>query len=133
MPSDSDAIRAIAEEYASAVSSDDLDRLIAIFTDDAHFLTPDAPELVGTDAIRSWVKEKNFDPFVVQEQIAVTHLDMTDSWAYGRGTFAASVTPRGGGDELSGVGKWIGSFAKQSDGGWKWASLIFNWDAPLGS
>ena len=133
MPSDIDAIHAVVEEWAIAVSADDLDQFMQVFTEDARMIPPDAPGLRGKDAIRSFGKENFFDPFLMREEISLDKLDMGESRAYGRGRYTLWVTPRDGGDEVSETGEFTGGFSKESDGSWKWSSVIFNRDAPLGS
>ena len=133
MPSDIDAIHAVVEEWATAVSADDLDQFIQIFTEDARFIPSDAPGLRGKDAIRSFGKENFFDPYLMRGEISLDKLDVGESRAIGSSRYMLWVTPRDGGDEVSETGEFTGAFSKESDGSWKWSSVIFTRDAPLGS
>ena len=48
-----EAINEVHEEHRSAINSGDVDRAIAVFTDDAVLMSPDQPVAVGKDAIQS--------------------------------------------------------------------------------
>ncbi len=133
MPSDADAIRALSDEWVAAANEDNLDRWMEIFTDDAIFMAPDTPIQEGKLAIRDWVKEAFFDVFDITLDNAVVDIDIADNFAYARLTSSFTGVPKGGGDALRAIGKAVAGFQKQADGSWKYSSVIFNWDAPMGS
>ena len=133
MPSDADAIRALSDEWVAAANEGDLDRWIDVFAEDANFMAPDVPMVVGKQAIYDWAKESFFDVFDMHLDNAIVELDISDDWACGRFTSSFTGTPKDGGDTIKAIAKGLALFEKQSDGTWKWASNVFNWDSPLGS
>ncbi len=133
MPNDADAIQALSDEWVATANEGDIDGWVGIFADDAIVMAPDAPIVVGKQAIHDWVKEAFFDVFDITLDNSIVELDVADNWACVRLTSSFTGAPKDGGDTLHAVGKGVGVFRKQPDGAWKWASVIFNWDAPLGS
>ena len=132
MPSDEDAIRALSDEFVAAANEGNVDRWISLFTDDAVFMVPDMPIMEGKQAIYDGIKAAFFDPFDMTLDNSIVDLDVADGWAYGRLINDFTGTPKDGGNTINANGKMVSKFRKQPDGAWKYASFIFNWDAPLG-
>ena len=133
MASDSEAINAVVEKFATSVTAGDPDEWIEIVTDDAIWLPPDLPIVSGKDTIKKWAIDDWYTPFDMDLSMALDELDIADSWASGRGHFTLKIAPKGGGDSMTLVGKYLGRYAKETDGSWKWSQFAFNWDAPMGS
>jgi ketosteroid isomerase-like protein len=47
-------------------------------------------------------------------------------WAYSRGTYSATLTPKAGGEPREDSGKYLTILERQSDGSWKIARDCFN-------
>ncbi len=132
MPTDTEAINAVVQKFATTVTAGDLDRWIEIVTDDAIWLPPDLPSVSGKDAIKKWALDDWYTPFDMNLELALDELDIADSWSLGRGHFTLKITPKGESDTTTIVGKYLARFAQESDGPWKWSRFGFNWDAPIG-
>jgi ketosteroid isomerase-like protein len=94
-------------------------------------MPPNYPANVGADAIRGWSggmlaafrAEFSLSPEEVQPA-------GTD-WAFERGTYAITLTPRAGGDAIRDAGKYITLYQRQADGAWLMARDIWNSNNPL--
>jgi len=51
-------------------------------------------------------------------------------WAFERGTYTITLTPKTGGDPIRDVGKYITLYQRQADGSWRMARDIWNSNNP---
>ena len=51
-------------------------------------------------------------------------------WAFTRGTYSSTFTPRAGGEPVQENGKSLWILERQADGSWKYARAIWNSDNP---
>jgi uncharacterized protein (TIGR02246 family) len=71
-----------------------------------------------------------FEPFQVTMTITNEEVVAQNDWAFARGAYEASLTPKAGGDDLTIDGKYMTILQKQSDGTWKIYRDIFNSNVP---
>ena len=57
-------------------------------------------------------------------------MQLFGDFAFVRGDFSATLTPKAGGEPTLDTGKWMGLWQRQADGSWKIAADIFNSDLP---
>ncbi|MCI0388332.1 MAG: SgcJ/EcaC family oxidoreductase [Acidobacteria bacterium] len=133
MSTESDAIRGIAQEYMSAINSGDLDKWLGTLTDDVVFLPPDQPLVSGKNAVREWAKETFFDPFRMKLNLSFDEIEVFGDTATTYGRCTLFLSPTGGGSATEMVGKFIDIFRRESDGAWRFARAMFNFDKPVGS
>jgi uncharacterized protein (TIGR02246 family) len=119
----------IWKEYAASLNAGDVDRWLALWTDDGIQMPPDEPPVVGKEKIRARngaaLEKFKFD-------IAVTNQELTTAgdWAYSRGVYRATLTPKQGGPSIPIDGKFMTILARQPDGSWKIHRDIFNSNVP---
>jgi ketosteroid isomerase-like protein len=122
---DMQAIAAVRDlEVAAFTSGGDFSSYLA---GDAVLMPPNAPRVVGIEAIGAWAAE-------FASQVTFNSLDYTESeivitgdWAIER--YAASVTmTAAGGDPVSGTNKGIHVYKRQADGSWKMVQDVWNSD-----
>jgi uncharacterized protein (TIGR02246 family) len=116
---DEAAIRAASIAWSQAAAARDLDKSMAVYTDDAVQLSAKTPLRKGKDEIRKgWVElfavpgpGLTFAPTVVQ-------VAQADDLAYEYGTYDFATTDKKGktADEK---GKYVVVWKKQADGSWK--------------
>ncbi len=116
MGPDEQEIRAVHLAWIAAVNGGDLDRLLALVTDDVVFINPgQAP--VGRDGFSLGFsaahKQMRIDCTSELEEIVVV-----GEVAYTRCRDALSVTQRGGGEPTKLAGYRITVYRKQPDGRW---------------
>lgn len=130
---DTAAINAIWTEYETSYSSGDIDAWVSLWTADGVQMPPNESPISGKDRIRdrnSAVLDKfTFDMEITNEEVGVAR-----DFAYSRGVFSATVTPKGGGQPIAVDGKFMTILKRQPDGSWKIHRDIFNSNAaPNGS
>ena len=126
------AIRALAEQWITAVEASDVDGLVALHTDDAVRLPPDGPSYSGKAAF-----EENFRGDFEQFSIEVVwpvegteEIVVADGWAYHLSEYAMLVTPKEGGETMEEKGNVVVIIQRQPDGSWKFAREIWNRNNP---
>lgn len=123
-----DAVEEIWREYSASLNASDLDRWLSLWTDDGVQMPPDEPPVVGKDRIRE--RNQGFlDLFDFDMSITNQEVVATSDWAYSRGVYEATLTPKERGDPLHVDGKYMTILSRQSDGSWKIHRDIFNSNA----
>lgn len=116
-------------EYVSGYASKDVESFVKVFTKDAVRMPPNAPAVVGSEAIRAyyeqWFEEESLDVTVTPQEVHVA-----GDWAVAWGTYEATVTSTT--DEMvrADRGKWVNVFKQGADGSWKFHRNIWNSDMP---
>jgi uncharacterized protein (TIGR02246 family) len=136
-PTKDEDIAAIKEVYAkevAAYNARDAAAMAALHSDDALFMAPGEPKIVGREAIKS-MRQKQFD-WITKEITAGTlaeeaeEVGVAGDWAFARGTFRFVGTSKVGGKPVDDVGKWIDILERQPDGSWKMHRDCWNSDKP---
>ncbi len=126
---DAEAIIKAHQEYRAAVNVGDLDSLSTFVTADVVYMSPGDPLLIGKEAIRRW-DEPLFDRFTFEYTFSSDEVVVAGNWAFERGAFALTLTPKAGGEPFHGGGKYVWIWQRQADGSWKNARAIWNRDSP---
>ncbi|MEE8349277.1 MAG: SgcJ/EcaC family oxidoreductase [Acidobacteriota bacterium] len=126
---DVEAINQLPANYAAAENAGDLDGVVAVFTDDAIRMPPNAPALIGKESIRSWM-QATFDENTHQLYNPLEEVQVSGDLAFGRGTYTTTMTPKAGGEPIQDEGKYLVIFQKQPDGSWKAIRDTWNSDNP---
>ena len=121
------AIEASAQAWLDAVRASDWPAVAAMYTDDAVFMPPNEPAVVGRDSILAWFEA--FPP-IGDVDIEVVEIDGRGELVYVRGTYELTITPEGLGP-IADSGKWLEIRRKQADGSWPLSRDIFNSDLAL--
>ncbi len=129
---DEAAIRNLETEVVAAENAGDLDALMAGIAGNAIWLPPNEPALTGKVAIREWM-QNSFDQFDLEITTATAEVEVAGDWAFARGTYEFTVTPKAGGGGQQETGKYIWILQRQADGSWKFARAIWNSDGPAAS
>ena len=113
MAADAVAIRKVDAEMVSALNARDVDRWLTFFASDAKMLPPDAPAVVGKEAIRKMIAE-----YLAAAGFAVAH--HLESVVVSKGGDLAYVSySYDMGNPVTETGKDISLYRKESDGSWK--------------
>ncbi len=121
--------------FVVAYANGQADSAAAIYTPDAHLMMPNAPEFVGTAAIRAELANELAQGSWTLT-LATKQLSGMDSTAIERGRYVIDFTP---GPKATGMfkaafadtGKYLVVWRAQPDGRWLIADDIFNSDLPL--
>ena len=124
------AIKSLSEKYDATINSGDLDGLVSIYTDDVVYMQPNMPALVGKDALRDYF-QYFFEQFTaIEMDLTTEEVIVCGDWAFARGTYTITFTPKVGGEPIQDTGKWMGFNKCQPDGSWKYYRGIHNSDLP---
>ena len=125
------AVNEIWKEYSASLNAGDLDRWMALWTEDGIQMPPDEPAVVGKERIRAR-NQRVADQF--KFDIAITNAEVRTGgdWAFSRGTYRATLTPKQGGKPIPIDGKYMTVLTRQGDGSWKIHRDIFNSNVPPG-
>lgn len=124
------ALNATVADFAALLMAEDLDGFMDLFTEDAIRLPPEAPPIVGTDAIRA-AQFGQFEAFDQNITIRMDESEFTGDMAFVRGSFAVTQTlPDGTSADL--VGSWMNLMRRSPDGKWRIARNMWNRDSPVG-
>ncbi len=131
LEADTAAINDIWVQSASSLNAGDIDRWVSFWTEDAVQMPPNEPPVIGKDQIRVWIKDVS-DQFTFNMDITNEEVGVAGDWAFSRGIYTVTLTPKEGGQPVFIDGKYITIFARQPDGSWKRHRDIFNYDAAPG-
>jgi ketosteroid isomerase-like protein len=123
-----DQIEAANEAYGKAVANQDVAAVVALYTQDAILLPPDAPVAQGSDAIRA-VLQGYVDAGAQSLALETTALDDQGDMVVDIGRYTLGLQPPGA-DPITDVGKYLQVYKRQSDGSFRIAYDCFNSDGP---
>ncbi len=124
------AIRTLHAQWIAAEASGDLESFMALWSDDGVIMPPNAPTLIGKEAIREFARDF-YNQFTVTVETAIDEIVVAGDWAHVRWTtIAGTATPKDGGIPMTHSGKALWILKRQADGDWKLACDIWNDDAP---
>ncbi len=117
------------DAYTNGLNTGNLNLWISLWDQNGIQMAPDAPSVVGKERILAKY-EKIFPQFVFEIAIKNEETKVAGVWAYCRGTYTISLTPKGGGETGFVDGKYLTILRKQTDGSWKVFRDIFNSNVP---
>lgn len=120
----------LREAHVAAVNSGDAEAWADCFTDDGVQMPPYFAANTGNAAIRGWCKGF-MSMFGSQFSLTVEEVQVADEWAFERGLYEITLTPKAGGGPMKDKGKYITLYRRLADGAWKMARDIWNSDLPL--
>jgi ketosteroid isomerase-like protein len=124
--SDTDAINAARDAGLAAFNAGEVDRMIEVWVaDDAVFMHPNEPPIVGKTAIRIGLQGL-LAKYRVHQSLTSEELVIAGDWAFNRLTVRETITPKAGGEPVRTEGKGIDIYHRQTDGSWKVSRSITN-------
>jgi ketosteroid isomerase-like protein len=124
------AVRATDAEWLAAVKTKDVDRALTFWSDDAIVFAPNAPAIVGKEAIRKYVSEASAIPgFSITWATDKVWISASGDLAYSSGTSQITVTTPDG-KAITERNKGLVVWKKQADGSWKCVVDIWNAETP---
>lgn len=126
---DLDAIGRLRAEFVQATNEGDVDRLTALFTDDAVFVPADDPTCEGKDAIADYFDDLMRDePETLDLDVLETRVE--GDWAFERLDATISSTDAESGEETETWARYFWVLKRQPDGAWKIDRAIYNIEEP---
>ena len=129
-PADVRAVGALMEGYFMAAMSRDAAALEALLTDKTVLLEPNAPPLVGKEAI-SRMHDAFFSAYQADAKGKALGVRVAGDLAVAYGSYAETITPKDPTVAAEAAsGHWMAVLDRQTDGGWAWGWVIANSDQP---
>ena len=126
---DREAVAAIEDHIRAAYAVGDADGVAAQYTEDAILMNPGRPAVVGREAIA-----EGFRPFFAsfRGELAqeIEEIEVFGDQAYMRGKIKIKITAKKGSAKAELNGKYIAIARRDSDGVWRFARDIYNYDHP---
>ena len=120
-----DRARAI---HVAALNNGDANAWAACFDTDAVQMPPNQPPNVGTERIQEWT-HGFLAAFRAEFAIVPHDVELAGAdWAFERGSYEISLTPRAGGDPLRDSGKYLTIYRRAPGHEWLMAHDIWNSD-----
>jgi uncharacterized protein (TIGR02246 family) len=126
---DVEAINNVRAAHIAALNDGDVDAWVAAFTGDGVQMPPNAPANLGMESIRAW-SQAFLAPFRVEFTLVVDEVQVAGDWAFERGTYTITLTPKAGGEPMQDIGKYITIYGRQPSGAWGMARDIWNSNNP---
>lgn len=119
------AINQLREQEETAAEAGNVEALLLFRTDDFIAMPPNQPAIEGKEAVRAFLTgmlgQMQMEETVVSEEIVVS-----GDWAFDRGTFTGSATPKGGGETMTIDGKYLWILERQPNGSWKYTVQMWS-------
>jgi len=125
LEADTAAIIDFMKEYRSSQNVGDIDQFMSLWTEDGILMPPNGPAVIGKDQIRVRTIGR-FDQFTFDLNGTEAEVEVAGGWAFTRGNYTITVTPKEGGQPAFIDGKYISILERQPDGSWKMHRGIFN-------
>jgi uncharacterized protein (TIGR02246 family) len=127
---DKAAIEQLRADYVEAYNAADVDALVDLFTADAVNMAPNEPSTGGAAGLRNMF-ETQFEQVTAEVSVNIGETQIAGDWAYSRGSYKLTVTPKEEGEPVEDNGKWLNILQRQADGAWKIHRNIWNSNNPL--
>jgi uncharacterized protein (TIGR02246 family) len=121
-----DKLARTRDAHVAALNANDADGWVACFAPNAVQMPPNDSANVGTAKIHAWsagmlsAVNAEFALDVDETQLA------GEDWAFERGTYTITLSPKAGGEPIRDAGKYITIYSRESDGQWLMARDIWN-------
>jgi uncharacterized protein (TIGR02246 family) len=118
---------AVDEAWSKAITANDLNSIMAVYSKDAVMWLPGAPEAKGREAIRKSYEEFLAANTVKRASFANTHYETMGNHSVGWGEFTLVLSPKKGGDPITLTGRFT-VVAKKENG--KWVYVVDHASSP---
>ena len=120
----------IRRETEAAENDESVDRMRVHMAEDVVMMAPNMPPVTGA-ANAAEAMRQFFGAFEVQIRYTSTEIVVAGDWAFDRGTYSQTLTPKRGGAAHNETGKYLWLYRRAPDGSWKQARVIWNSSDPL--
>ena len=123
-------INTLRDQFAAAYNAGDASAVARLYTDDAIMLPAHQPAVEGRQAIQASL-QTTFQSHTAKMVITPLETQVFGDWAYDRGAFSVTVTPKAGGKPVEDAGKYLVMLKRLPDGSWRVHRHIDNSNNPL--
>ena len=123
---DDKALRELIRDYQKSINTGDAQKYSALYTDDAIWMPPNAPDRIGRAEILK-MQSAIFAKFATHTELTPTEVRLlSDQWGLVLCSSRGTMTPRGGGNAVEFAFSIVFLTARQPDGSWLVARQIWN-------
>ena len=126
---DEGALRELDAQWSKTAMANDVDGVVAYYSDDASLLPPNAPIATGRQAIRAVWASLLGPGASVSWQVSKVEVSRSGDLGYIMGVYQVTMKDPGGRPVMD-HGKLVEIWKKQADGKWKTVADIYNSDLP---
>jgi ketosteroid isomerase-like protein len=127
---DRQAISRVREQEIATLISGDVEKHLALGTDDMVLMPPNEPAVVGKEALGARLRSL-LQQFRIEGNTSGAELRVIGDWAFERMSAKLKLTPIGGGAAIEDVWKGLHVYRREADGSWKIAYDIWSSDMPI--
>ena len=124
------AVKDIFNSYSSATVTGDVDAWLSLWDEMGVKMVPNQPAINGKTAIGELKRKKAKKREYLAMDIEIEDAQGAGDFGFAHGTYSGSFKPRDGGAIVSGGGKFLTIFKKQTNGSWKIYRDSVSPDAP---
>ena len=117
------AIKRLSNQVIKAFNEGDIEAYMDTIAENAVFMPPNEPALIGKDAIRNWY---DFDTLNFDMTITVDEIEVQGDWAFQRSHWKGDWIEHDTREKTKIESKTINIFRRQPDGSWKNSHSIWN-------
>ena len=125
---DTQAIAALRQRIQDAENAGRAEEMAAVAAADVIVLPPNASPIRGATAFAEYLSSA-FQSITMAVQYQSEEAVVSGDWAFDRGTYVSTVTPKAGGAGVREHGKYLWLVHRKADGAWQYARIMWNSDS----
>jgi ketosteroid isomerase-like protein len=129
-PDQREQLDRIRRETEAAENAASVDRMRVHMAEDIVMMAPNMPAVTGA-ANAAQAMRQFFDAFDAQIQYTSSEIVVAGDWAFDRGVYSQTLTPKQDGAPLRETGKYVWLYRRTPEGSWKQARVIWNSNDPV--
>jgi uncharacterized protein (TIGR02246 family) len=127
---DTKPVRDASDARSAALASGDIEGYLGLHADDAVWMPPNAPDIIGKDVGRQRLQQV-FAEMTIEQKVETDELTMmSPEWVSQRGQYSVVSTPKKGGTGHQDVGSFLTIWRLGKDGKWQVAFDIWKSNRP---
>jgi ketosteroid isomerase-like protein len=123
---DKAAVAKAHDALEGSYRTSDCAAMVSVAAKDAVIEPPNTPSAKGVDGIGNWCKPMFTQMKTKSLTISNKDVDVSGDIGVDRGDYDWTLSPAKGGADVRSQGRYTTIWHRQSDGSWKWTSLIWN-------
>jgi ketosteroid isomerase-like protein len=128
---DKDAVGKAHDVLEGSYHNSDCKAMVSNAASDAVIEPPNTASAKGVDGISAWCTPMFTQMKTKALDVSNKSVDVSGDIAVDRGDYDWILTPAKGGKDVRAKGRYTTIWHRQTDGSWKWTSLIWNSSEPM--
>jgi ketosteroid isomerase-like protein len=128
-----DPLAASHAQYVAAVTSANVDAIVALFHKDGIFMPPNDRSVYGSMELREWHQDYFQSFSIVTLQETEREVKVIGDWAIERWAYTVAIEALAGGESIRDEGRFLKNWTREPDGVWRIGFAMFNSMQPVGS